>query len=300
MRQVSHLPWQHILGRLNVLEKLVETFSSDIIPSSDLESVCTPQPLTAIVKFVLPGYTNNHTKVSKVSKRLFANLCKSIVQMPRVYEETLEIVSHMEPDAARRLERRLHKTMEEFESSATVEGEGDDETSITESEISQVTPPSSPTRTAPLKDKVFRNASRPHIDMSRVSPSKSKSGKKESNISNKQNSELTAKGATNGESSDLSSISPISPRGEPISFKSEVATPNGSPRRGPFKEKSSNVVNCKEQIEMEEAEAIAVAMETSLIQHPLPVVPGLTPQKGTNVIVHVQSEVRFDIQINNF
>ncbi|XP_072045102.1 mitogen-activated protein kinase kinase kinase 1-like isoform X2 [Amphiura filiformis] len=290
MRHVSHLPWQHILGRLNVLEKLVETFSSDIIPSTTQELDSTHEPLTAVVKFVLSAVTNTHIKVSKVSKRIFAHLCKSIVQMPRVYEDILEIVLRLEPDAARRMERRMQRTLDEYESCRNVEEYDDDETSVTESET---TPPPTPKRTAgsPHKEKVSRHTSRPHIDMAHVSPSKSRSRKKESNVSNKQDLELGTRGATNDESSDLSSISPISPRGEPISFKSEVTTPSISPQRGgPFADKTSNVVNCKEQIEMEEAEAIAVAMETSLVQNPLPVVPGLTPQKGTDVIVHVQSE----------
>ena len=288
MRHVSHLPWQHILGRLNVLEKLLEAFSSDIIPSQDQESNSSPQPLTAVMQLVLSAVTDSHSKVAKLSKRIFANLCKSIVQFPRIFEDILEMVSRMEPDTARRLERRMQKTMDEYESTRTAE---DDETSHADSEM---TPPPSPTRVVsselPLSDKVSRNCVRPRIDMGRVSPSKSKSGKKKHDITQEESEMENLQGATKDESSDVSMAS-LSPRGEPISFKSEVTTPSVSPQRGPFQSRASNIANCKEQIEIEEAEAIAVAMETSMTQNPLPVVPGLTPQKGTDVIVHVQSEV---------
>ncbi|XP_022109851.1 mitogen-activated protein kinase kinase kinase 1-like isoform X2 [Acanthaster planci] len=86
--------------------------------------------------------------------------------------------------------------------------------------------------------------------------------------------------------SDLSlSISPCSPTDRAITFKSEIAKASTlSPKHAP------GGLSCKEQIEMEEAEAMAVAIVASTIQSPLPVVPGLTPGKGEDVIVHVQSE----------
>ncbi|XP_038075292.1 mitogen-activated protein kinase kinase kinase 1-like [Patiria miniata] len=86
--------------------------------------------------------------------------------------------------------------------------------------------------------------------------------------------------------SDLSlSISPCSPTDRAITFKNEIATASTlSPKHVP------GGLSCKEQIEMEEAEAIVVAMETSITQNPLPIVPGLSPGKDQDVIVHIQSE----------
>lgn len=73
---------------------------------------------------------------------------------------------------------------------------------------------------------------------------------------------------------------------KPVSFKSEVAE---SPKSSPSHTLSSGASGggctaCKEEVEREEAEALAKAMEVSEHQSPIPIVPGLTPTAMEEVI----------------
>ncbi|XP_070195202.1 mitogen-activated protein kinase kinase kinase 1-like isoform X2 [Littorina saxatilis] len=71
---------------------------------------------------------------------------------------------------------------------------------------------------------------------------------------------------------------------KPVSFKSEVAE---SPKSSPSHTLSSGAEGdciCKEEVEKEEAEALAKALEVSEHQSPIPVVPGLTPTAREEII----------------
>ncbi|XP_077981126.1 mitogen-activated protein kinase kinase kinase 1-like [Glandiceps talaboti] len=89
--------------------------------------------------------------------------------------------------------------------------------------------------------------------------------------------------------SDLSVFSPISPCEKPVSFKTEVAT--NSPKHQPkYKEDVSQLHCCQQIVEAEEAEALALAMESSVTQTALPIVPGLSSEEEDEFTVHVQPE----------
>ncbi|KAK7484101.1 hypothetical protein BaRGS_00024713 [Batillaria attramentaria] len=80
---------------------------------------------------------------------------------------------------------------------------------------------------------------------------------------------------------------------KPVSFKSEVAE---SPKTSPSHTLSSGAsrsgdCTCKEEVEKEEAEALARALEVSEHQSPIPIVPGLTPTAREEVItVRIQPD----------
>ncbi|KAL8586779.1 hypothetical protein ACOMHN_061292 [Nucella lapillus] len=72
---------------------------------------------------------------------------------------------------------------------------------------------------------------------------------------------------------------------KPVSFKSEVAeSPKSSPSHTLSEASGNGECACKEEVEREEAEALAKAMEVSEVQTPIPVVPGLTPTTREEVI----------------
>lgn len=71
---------------------------------------------------------------------------------------------------------------------------------------------------------------------------------------------------------------------KPVSFKSEVAeSPKSSPSHT-LSGASRGDCTCKEEVEKEEAEALARALEVSEHQNPIPIVPGLTPTAREEVI----------------
>lgn len=91
--------------------------------------------------------------------------------------------------------------------------------------------------------------------------------------------------------SDLT-VSPPGSNGPSISFKTEIATPKGSPAStGEQDPRSPDQYCCKEEVEREEAVALAKALEASSKQEPCPLVPGLTPSDKEEVItIRIQPE----------
>jgi mitogen-activated protein kinase kinase kinase 1 len=87
---------------------------------------------------------------------------------------------------------------------------------------------------------------------------------------------------------DFSQEAATSTNEKPVSFKSEVAeSPKSSPSHSVHSgasSKNEECTNCKEEVEREEAEALAKALEVSDRQDPIPVVPGLTPSAREEVI----------------
>ncbi|KAH9515353.1 Mitogen-activated protein kinase kinase kinase 1, partial [Bulinus truncatus] len=88
---------------------------------------------------------------------------------------------------------------------------------------------------------------------------------------------------------DFSQSAKLNSDEKPVSFKSEVAeSPKSSPSHSVHSATSSKSEecgkNCKEEVEREEAEALAKALDVSERQDPCPVVPGLTPTAREEVI----------------
>ncbi|XP_059155208.1 mitogen-activated protein kinase kinase kinase 1-like isoform X2 [Physella acuta] len=87
---------------------------------------------------------------------------------------------------------------------------------------------------------------------------------------------------------------------KPVSFKSEVAeSPKSSPSHSVHSGSKSEDCgkNCKEEVEREEAEALAKALDVSERQDPCPVVPGLTPTAREEVItIRIQPDSQCDEQ----
>lgn len=75
-----------------------------------------------------------------------------------------------------------------------------------------------------------------------------------------------------------------------VSFKSEVASPK-EPIKSFMKQKQDDDCPCKEEVEREEALALAKAMEVSALDPPKPIIPGLTPTDREEVItIRIQPE----------
>ncbi|XP_041357748.1 mitogen-activated protein kinase kinase kinase 1-like [Gigantopelta aegis] len=94
---------------------------------------------------------------------------------------------------------------------------------------------------------------------------------------------------------DLNSVtSPLQACEQAVSFRSEVTqspkiSPSHTADQAAMREPEE--CHCKEEVEIEEAVAMAKAMEMSYVQAPCPVVPGLTPTSKEEVItIHIQPE----------
>ncbi|CAL1547578.1 unnamed protein product [Lymnaea stagnalis] len=96
---------------------------------------------------------------------------------------------------------------------------------------------------------------------------------------------------------DFSQATPSSNE-KPVSFKSEVAeSPKSSPSHSVHSGSKSTEcgTTCKEEVEREEAEALAKALDVSERQDPCPVVPGLTPTAREEVItIRIQPDNECD------
>uniref|UniRef100_A0A2C9K5L3 Mitogen-activated protein kinase kinase kinase 1 n=1 Tax=Biomphalaria glabrata TaxID=6526 RepID=A0A2C9K5L3_BIOGL len=99
---------------------------------------------------------------------------------------------------------------------------------------------------------------------------------------------------------DFSQSTKLSSNEKPVSFKSEVAeSPKSSPSHSVHSATSTKSEecskNCKEEVEREEAEALAKALDVSERQDPCPVVPGLTPTAREEVItIRIQPDDECD------
>lgn len=98
--------------------------------------------------------------------------------------------------------------------------------------------------------------------------------------------------STSGLTEDLTDLALSSANEDHVSFKTEVA--NASPQRT---HSCDNLVNaddchCKEEVELEEAQALVEAMEQSVKdQNALPFVPGLSRKESTDTLtIHIQDE----------
>ena len=299
--------WQNILGRLCVLEKVFSDFPDRFTITdncSELEKGNRIECLVSIATCVSSYLNNPHTRVCKIAKKISVNVAKILVTDTAAFGRLWEMMRTLESrEVGVRMQRRLQKILDDYEraleeaerAQADYEHErrdgadccgdqrdgrrngmrvyyGNDEQSRTQgAECSHAAPDrgsaETPSNSAMNEKSGACPGSSPHVDCTN--------------------------GCTNiSDVSDLSA-SPTTPMDNPITFKSEVAS---SPRKksGVFDFSIPGVgsKNCKDKVEAEEAEALAIAMEASMhTQCPLPKLPGLNTKKNGDVIVHVQYEV---------
>ncbi|XP_052775988.1 mitogen-activated protein kinase kinase kinase 1-like [Mya arenaria] len=101
---------------------------------------------------------------------------------------------------------------------------------------------------------------------------------------------------------DYMASTPCSGTERPVTFKTEVAmaTPKHSPSQ--TLDKDDDECLCKEEVEKEEALALAKAMEVSAHDPPTPIVPGLTPHDQEQVItIRIQPDAceEVDSEVGN-
>lgn len=129
----------------------------------------------------------------------------------------------------------------------------------------------------PCRGKLVKQVSTDNIKNSCTSASKTCGSRRTSHSSDDLNESLAT--------------TPCVGREKPVTFKSEVAmaTPKHSPSH--TLDKDEDDCHCKEEVEKEEALALARAMEVSCLDPPRPVVPGLTPLDQEEVItIKIQPE----------
>ncbi|XP_071511527.1 mitogen-activated protein kinase kinase kinase 1-like [Diadema antillarum] len=299
--------WQRILGRLNVLERVFTDFPDRFVLSdsaSELEMESKVECLVSIATCLSSYLNNQHIRICKIAKRVFITVAKILVSNSAAFAKICDMMRMLEStEVGTRMLRRLRKILEEYESSME-EAERDLEESCASGRER-----TKEDREDNVQERDEKDGRRSGVLYHLRNPSPEACGAECGDLPGEDGARSqpqTPRGRTPSTEdeqrgncsthctnvSDLSDLtaSPTTPLDNPITFKSEVAqTPkNSSPFN--FQLPGFGSKKCKDAVEAEEAEALAVAMEASMhSQGVLPQVPGLQTNKG-EIIVRIQHQ----------
>ncbi|XP_071952558.1 mitogen-activated protein kinase kinase kinase 1-like isoform X2 [Antedon mediterranea] len=314
--------WQWWLGRLNTINELFVKFPS----AFNTEKGSGEEHVLTVLKFIFNVVGHSHIIVSKLARRIFTIVSRSVVHDIEMINKVIDLMAELEPRDRDKLQKRLRKIIDDFEKvyekasnicqvNSSVQSKMEKTELNGQSKVSQCScgsvddgqrncrkatkiPQSkqrsnSKTRTKP-NGKDSETSQKPHLNI----PKKRSFSKERKRCSSPQGAQATSPSTnvcacsetTTGDFSDLS-LSPMSPSEKPVTFMTEVTTPSQSPESLKYQDKSLKFGSCKDKVEIEEAEAIANALETSLGQSMLPVVPGLTLSNDNNdIVIHLRNE----------
>ncbi|XP_033109316.1 mitogen-activated protein kinase kinase kinase 1-like isoform X2 [Anneissia japonica] len=319
--------WQWWLGRLNTINELFNKFPSEFTVSAQNESLSEDHIMT-ILKFVFKVVGHTHMIVSKLARRIFTIVTRSVVHDMKIINKVVDLMAELEPQDRGRLDNRLRKILDDYEKvyekasyiahiecNSTADGvtENSEINRVCESVSSQCSCGSvddgrncrKTTQNAQIKQSKSRtntkSSEKSQIPLLNIKKKRSSSREKRgcaspqgacASSSSQKDKETCPCNRTSvtGDFSDMS-LSPSSPCEKPVTFTTEITTPSHSPESIKYQDKPVKFGNCKEKVELEEAEAIVAAMETSLGQSTLPVVPGLTLSKeNQDIVIHLRNE----------
>ena len=126
-------PWQWMLGRLYVLERLFDEFHNELLPrnppdgkSADEESVTSDSTnssviktsvhdrLLQIAKFCMKAVGNSHMKICRMARRVFFLVARFSAHMDSIVEELREMLNNLETSYSVSMRKRLDKIVDEF------------------------------------------------------------------------------------------------------------------------------------------------------------------------------------------
>ncbi|XP_041474898.1 mitogen-activated protein kinase kinase kinase 1-like isoform X1 [Lytechinus variegatus] len=285
---------KHILGCLCVLERVFSDFPERFVITdngSEVEKDSKIECLVSIATCVSSYLNSSHSRMCKIAKKISVIVAKILVADASGFARICDMMRTLESrEVGSRMMRRLQKILDEYEGAQDAAREredaavhGDDEGGMVDDERdrrqngmrSQNVPCATEnTDGSSRRDENARTPSRPSLqDNARDCF---------------QNRTPSSEPSTVSDLSDISA-SPTTPCDNPISFKSEVAS---SPKKRmaafSFPLPGVGSKNCKDEVEAEEAEALAIAMEASMhTQGALPCVPGLRTEKAGDVIIKI-------------
>ena len=130
----SEAPWQWLLGRLCVLDRLVDEFPSEFqlqyVPlQSGTESGYKLEHydrLVTVVEFAFKALGSSHTTVSKLARRVYICGARFAAAEPAVFRQVCDMLAKLDVSLQMRLKRRLHSMQGQHNdrklSSARLEG----------------------------------------------------------------------------------------------------------------------------------------------------------------------------------
>ncbi|XP_030851944.1 mitogen-activated protein kinase kinase kinase 1 isoform X2 [Strongylocentrotus purpuratus] len=297
---VGETSWQHILGCLCVLERVFSDFPERFVitedHSSEVEKASKIECLVSIATCVSSYLNSSHTRMCKIAKKISVTVAKILVADASGFARICDMMRTLESrEVGSRMLRRLQKILDEYEGAqdeaareredAAVHGhdEGggvcdDERDGRRNGMLSNIQDSPCAAENTNVSSRRYDHAitpSRPSLrdNADGCFPTRTDSNE-QTNVS---------------DLSDLSSASPTTPCDNPICFKSEVAS---SPKKRmaafDFTLPGVGSKNCKDEVEAEEAEALAIAMEASMhTQCVLPCVPGLRTERDGDVIIKI-------------
>ncbi|XP_019645243.1 PREDICTED: mitogen-activated protein kinase kinase kinase 1-like [Branchiostoma belcheri] len=328
--------WQYFLGRLNVIERIIEDFPNHFVrqgsqsPRSNSPPFDT-EPLASVLSYVCECVKSPHPKLAKQSKDLFLKIARWVSSVPSVFKYIFSILSTytsrrhtslMESLLALAAELGISKdwllasvptspckapketpagasadstpcVTPHYNTPSTSPGSSVDIPAPTQAgpqpgtgPAGVLTPPPSPVHSARSPQPDNNNTEQSHTG--------GEGGNNDDDDEvQRENREIMNGGHHNNQCHNAEQLTVVAAgqNGLRVSFESEVA-PGFSASSTKVLEGGPVVysTSCKEQVEVEEAQALAVAMEMSTLpQQALPRVPGLTRRtEEKELIIHVQ------------
>ena len=122
--EADNVQWQWLLGRLLMLDRLIDEHPMEFIVKHDSECCeevnFPPEHLTnynqlmSIIRFCLNALSNSHTKVAKEAKRVFIMAARLTAHQPAVFHQIMEMLSNVDSTLQLSMKKRLRGVAGEF------------------------------------------------------------------------------------------------------------------------------------------------------------------------------------------
>ncbi|KAL3869798.1 hypothetical protein ACJMK2_042435 [Sinanodonta woodiana] len=131
----SEISWQWLLGRLYVIDKFFEEFSSEFIPrlnpdgassensmetvgaSAALEEDSLPagcEKLLSIAQFAIRGINNSHARISRMSRRVFLLVTRFSTHVEKLLTELYNMLNQLDTSHMQSMQRKFARIVEDF------------------------------------------------------------------------------------------------------------------------------------------------------------------------------------------
>ncbi|MEE6458277.1 hypothetical protein FKM82_000244 [Ascaphus truei] len=314
--------WQALLGRLCLIDRLLLEFPAEFYPhiiSGEVLQADTVvdryKNLLSLLHFALQCIDNSHSMVGKLSRRVFLSAARMVARVPSVYVKLLDMLSVTSSTHYIRMRRRLMAIAEEMDIVEVIQQGMEDSQAFEKRREAFVQPSApanspvtsqtnSPENTVQLSGKLggkmcdSKSASSPEdlcealevmslaLPLSSVTTEQPKPAIQTKRRPPNEKCRLDANPELHSSMEDLLEAS-MPACDSTVTFKSEVAvlSPERAEIDDTYKDDVSHNQKCKEKMEAEEEEALAIVLAMSASQDALPVVSQLQVENGEDIII---------------
>ncbi|KAK3580955.1 hypothetical protein CHS0354_006982 [Potamilus streckersoni] len=128
----SEISWQWLLGRLYVIDKFFEEFSSEFIPrlnpdgassENSMETVGASaedslpagcERLLSIAQFAIRGINNSHARISRMSRRVFLLVTRFSTHVEKLLTELYNMLNQLDTSHMQSMQRKFARIVEDF------------------------------------------------------------------------------------------------------------------------------------------------------------------------------------------